>query len=54
MYLIDQHAAHDHVLYEQMLAEHDGNRLAVQPLLEPLVLDVGPSRRRWWPRRSKR
>ena len=42
MYLIDQHAAHERVLYEQMLAEHDGNRLAVQPLLEPLVLDVSP------------
>ena len=42
MYLIDQHAAHERVLYEQMLAEHDGNRLAVQPLLEPLVLDLTP------------
>jgi DNA mismatch repair protein MutL len=42
MYLIDQHAAHERVLYEQMLAEHDGKRLAVQPLLEPLVLDLTP------------
>jgi DNA mismatch repair protein MutL len=42
MYLIDQHAAHERVLYEQMLAEHDGNRLAVQPLLQPLVLDFSP------------
>ena len=42
MYLIDQHAAHERVLYEQMLAEHDGNRLALQPLLEPLVLDFSP------------
>ena len=42
MYLIDQHAAHERVLYEQMLAEHDGNRLALQPLLEPLLLDFSP------------
>jgi len=42
MYLIDQHAAHERVLYEQMLAEHAQHRLAVQPLLEPLVLDLSP------------
>ena len=42
MYLIDQHAAHDRVLYEQMLAEHETNRLALQPLLEPLLLDFSP------------
>ncbi len=40
MYLIDQHAAHERVLYEQMLAEHATNRLVVQPLLEPLVIDL--------------
>ena len=40
MYLIDQHAAHERVLYEQMLSEHTANRLAVQPLLEPVVLDL--------------
>jgi DNA mismatch repair protein MutL len=42
MYLIDQHAAHERVLYEQMLAESAGHRLAVQPLLEPLLLDLSP------------
>ncbi len=42
LYLIDQHAAHERVLYEQMLAEHAANRLAIQPLLEPLVLDLSP------------
>jgi len=40
MYLIDQHAAHERVLYEQMLAEHATNRLVVQPLLDPLVVDL--------------
>ncbi len=42
MYLIDQHAAHERILYEQLLAEHTADRLAVQPLLEPLVLDLRP------------
>lgn len=42
MYLIDQHAAHERVLYEQMLSEHTANRLAVQPLLDPVVLDLSP------------
>lgn len=42
MYLIDQHAAHERVLYEQMLSEHAANRLAIQPLLEPLLLDLSP------------
>ncbi len=42
MYLVDQHAAHERVLYEQMLADFAANRLAVQPLLEPLVVDLSP------------
>jgi DNA mismatch repair protein MutL len=42
MYLIDQHAAHERVLYEQMLAQHAEARLPVQSLLEPLLLDFSP------------
>ena len=42
MYLVDQHAAHERVLYEQMLADFAADRLAVQPLLEPLVVDLPP------------
>jgi DNA mismatch repair protein MutL len=42
MYLIDQHAAHERILYEQLLAERAGERVAVQPLLEPAVLDLSP------------
>lgn len=42
LYLIDQHAAHERVLYEEMMAQYAANRLVVQPLLEPLVLDLSP------------
>jgi DNA mismatch repair protein MutL len=42
MYLIDQHAAHERVLYEQMLDQRTGDRLPIQSLLEPLLLDLSP------------
>jgi DNA mismatch repair protein MutL len=42
MYLIDQHAAHERVLYEQMMAQHAQRDVASQALLEPLVLDLDP------------
>jgi len=42
LYLIDQHAAHERILYEQMLTDHAAGRTAVQPLLEPVVLELKP------------
>jgi DNA mismatch repair protein MutL len=40
LYLIDQHAAHERVLYEQLLAEREGATVAVQEMLDPAPIQL--------------
>jgi DNA mismatch repair protein MutL len=40
LYLIDQHAAHERVLYEKMI--HSGGTIPSQALLEPIVMQFPP------------
>lgn len=43
MYLIDQHAAHERVLYDRLLLRiESGDQPPVQPLLEPLLIELDP------------
>lgn len=42
MYLIDQHAAHERVLYERFTAERAHKAVASQQLLSPLPLELTP------------
>jgi DNA mismatch repair protein MutL len=42
LYLIDQHAAHERVLYERLLKEWAEGEVAAQPLLEPVSVELPP------------
>jgi DNA mismatch repair protein MutL len=39
--LVDQHAAHERVLYERLLASYSAGKVASQPLLVPITVAVG-------------
>ena len=42
-YFVDQHAAHEKLLYDRLLADYESRRLKTQPLIIPFVFDVSPS-----------
>jgi DNA mismatch repair protein MutL len=42
LYLIDQHAAHERVLFEKLMKQHSG-KIPAQALLEPAILNLPPA-----------
>jgi DNA mismatch repair protein MutL len=42
LYLIDQHAAHERIRYEQLRAQHAAGGVVAQELLEPLPVALSP------------
>src|SRR4030095_7572061 len=42
LYLIDQHAAHERVLFEKLMAQRETNKIASQSLLTPVVVTLPP------------
>jgi DNA mismatch repair protein MutL len=42
LYLIDQHAAHERVLFEKLMAQHDARKIPAQALLTPAVVTLPP------------
>lgn len=42
IYIIDQHAAHERILYEKLMHDFKFDTIHSQPLLEPIVFEVTP------------
>lgn len=42
LYLVDQHAAHERVLFEKLMAQHDKKSIPSQTLLTPEVVNLPP------------
>jgi len=43
LYLVDQHAAHERILYEKLIADYNKGDAASQMLMVPVLMSLGPS-----------
>lgn len=42
MFMIDQHAAHERIMYEEIIDQLERKHVDQQPMLDPLVIDLAP------------
>lgn len=42
VYLIDQHAAHERMIYDKLVRQIEDKNIAVQPLLTPQIIELAP------------
>ncbi len=42
LWIVDQHVAHERILFEQVLAQQASGRVEIQQLLMPIILDLTP------------
>lgn len=43
LYLIDQHAAHERILFEKLMLQHDQKNIPAQVLLQPAIVQMPPA-----------
>jgi DNA mismatch repair protein MutL len=48
LYLIDQHAAHERILYDRILAQWSQKNMEVQGLLQPVSIEFSPREQETW------
>ena len=52
--IIDQHVAHERVLFERVMETLTAGRLESQRLLTPILINLSPAQRRRWPSTPRR